>query len=89
MSQAGIETIVADLEPLPGMWDRHLPAKAKAEELQRRAEKLLAYALELGMNITIERVSAQPLAMGNVNIVVTAWPMREMAEPIKREEACK
>ena len=86
MSDQNIDAIVKDLEPLPGMWDRHLPVEAKARKLQQRAEKLLAYALELRMNITIERINVPPLAMGNTNVVVTTWPMREMAQPIERPE---
>ena len=40
------------------------------------ANKLIATADEAGMNITIERISRKPLAMGNHKPVVTIYPKR-------------
>lgn len=72
------------------MIETNLPAALsvgeKSRKLQQMAEWLLAYALDLKMNITIERINVPPLAMGNTNVVVTTWPMREMAQPIERPE---
>lgn len=63
----------------------HLPVRVKAEKLHEMAEQLVELATDLRMNITIERVNVPPLAMGNVSVVVTAWPMRDLAEPIQRQ----
>lgn len=56
----------------------------KYEDLARDAEALLFRAIDLGMNITITRAPLTPLAMGHMRDVIEVWPMRQLAEPIRR-----
>jgi hypothetical protein len=54
------------------------------ETVMQLAELLLMRAAELGMNVTITRVPNHPLAMGNMRDVIEVWPIRQLAEPIRR-----
>lgn len=54
------------------------------ETIRQQARSLLTHAAGLGLNVTITRAPDYPLAMGHVRDVIDVWPLRQLAEPIRR-----
>ena len=50
-----------------------------SEGLMLAAEHLVRRAENVGHNVTIERVSVPPWAMGRHKVVVNVWPLRDTA----------